>query len=87
MRFFCTCDCHETAKGLEKATEKIERLERQYRELDALYARLQGRYARTFRGEDQPAGGNGGEGPRSDEVKTPAGNPAAIALLRKRGRL
>jgi hypothetical protein len=81
MRFFCTCDCRRTATELANATAAIERLQRQYQELDGLYSRLQGRYARTFRGDPSPEApaaeaGNGSASPR--------GNPQALELLQKR---
>jgi hypothetical protein len=82
MRFFCTCDCRKTASALADATAAIDRLQRQYQELDGLYSRLQGRYARTFRGDPSPEApaaeaGNGSASPTR-------GNPQALELLRKR---
>ena len=80
MRFFCTCDCQRTARDLANATAAIDRLQRQYQELDGLYSRLQGRYARTFRAAEPPAETEPGNGSGSPHL----GNPQALELLKKR---
>lgn len=77
LRFFCRCDCAERKKALLETTDRVESLERKYTELNALYLRLQGRYAREQRTDVDH---------RADTESIPngfRGNPRAVELLEK----
>lgn len=85
MRFFCTCECKKTQEASENALREVRGLRADLDDLWDRFTRLQGRLAK--RGDLTPAQPERAAVDGDEANGGHAGNPVAIAMLRKRGRL
>jgi hypothetical protein len=89
MRLFCTCDCRKTQEASENALREVRAVKADLEDLWDRFVRLQGRLAkRGSLSTSQDAPGPTNDAPEvTGDHPTPRGNPVALELLRKVGRV